>query len=340
MIFTSLDLFIIFIIILLFYYIYNHIYSYPQNNTSKKKLNLQFNIPVKKITFINHILKNKEKDKPIENENIKEIVIDDNDIKYYSNIQKAFEQEKQIRGYDERPVRQYLDNQIFRENPLNLQIQTLPIYQPLNIDFTLDGQNVHSSLVQDTIKNKYSKIKTTSTELIDKSKIKIINKHEIINYAKKYKKNHNEINAILQKIENRNSNISNIDSSEIKVLNDTWNSANENIKVQILNELLDAHSSGYLVCPTGVVSRIINSDIVENPTSTPRTEENLRKEMLHTASKIRNDLENDPVYIKLSDEKQIKMLKDTLIDKYTKDYKNIISEERIQKELDSWLDYI
>jgi len=257
----------------------------------------------------------------------KTIVIDKSDLKYYSDIKKAFENEINLRGYQNYNLTQ----RRIPEIQLTRIIQEVPI---VFRDFTVDSQNVHSSLVQNTIKNKYSKNKS------NKLSKKIQYKNDIINYAKKHNKNHNEIDTILQKIEDRNSHITNIDSTEVKVLNDSWKSSNDNIKTQIINELLDAHSPGYLVCPTGVVSRIINADIVENPELTPRTEENLRKEMLHTASKIRNDLENDPTYNKLSEEKQTILLKDKLIDTFTKDYKDIISEDLIQKELDTWIDYI
>ena len=109
---------------------------------------------------------------------------------------------------------------------------------------------------------------------------------------------------------------------------------------QILNELLDANSPGYLVCPTGVVSRIINANVVNDLDSSPRTEENLREEMLNTASKIRSLLENDTEYIDSSESKQTEIFKETLIEKYNNDYKDIISEDRIQKELDTWIDHV
>jgi hypothetical protein len=112
------------------------------------------------------------------------------------------------------------------------------------------------------------------------------------------------------------------------------------VKEQILNELLDANSSGYLVCPTGVVSRIINADIVENPETSPRTEQNLREEMLNTASKIRDELEQDNMYINLPDLEQSNLFKERLINKYNLDYLNIISQENIQKELDTWIDHV
>jgi hypothetical protein len=128
----------------------------------------------------------------------------------------------------------------------------------------------------------------------------------------------------------------------MKVLNNSWNNASENVKEQILNELLDSRNEicpDIIVCPTGIVSRIINADIVDNPEMSVKTSENLRSEMLNTASKVRNDLELTDFKNK-SDVEQTSILKNTLIEKYHNDYKDIIPIETIQKELDSWIAHI
>ena len=296
--------------------------------------NLKINIKPRDIQRIPKKIKNKRK---------KEIVVDKSDYKYYSELNSLFEKEKSNRNYQNNQNYQIL----FQPNNYQLNNYQLNNYQRINngnniyngnlnfLDLTTDSQNVHSSLVQDTITKKYAKIRGVSadTNTIDY-------KESILDYARNCGKDYLQIKTILNEIEKRNSPITNLDSTETRVLNDTWFSANENVKEQILNELLDANSPGYLVCPTGVVSRIINANVVNDLDSSPRTEENLREEMLNTASKIRSLLENDTEYIDSSESKQTEIFKETLIEKYNNDYKDIISEDRIQKELDTWIDHV
>jgi hypothetical protein len=62
--------------------------------------------------------------------------------------------------------------------------------------------------------------------------------------------------------------------------------------------------------------------------------------MLNIASKIRSDCENDEEYKKLNEDDQSKNLKEKIINKIHETYINIISEDKIQKELDTWIEHI
>lgn len=164
---------------------------------------------------------------------------------------------------------------------------------------------------------------------------------DIINNAKWNGKNWRKIQNVVGQIKDRNSSIKNLNDTEFGVLKNAWGSANDNVKEQILNELEDmTDGKSYIVCPTGVSSRIINANIVEDPGSSPIKEEDLRKEMLNSASKIRADLERSPKFQQLSEEYQIEIFKQKLFDKCNKDYNGIISPERIHKELNVWIDDI
>jgi hypothetical protein len=259
------------------------------------------------------------------------VVLDKNDMAYYSELSQRINREEQIK-YGIKPIGVSLN---INDNILaDIRNYADPIDIPPAIwaNFTVDSQNVHNSLVQDGIKIKNAK----NTPIGDNtSRIEITCMGEITEYAALNKNGH-KIANILEKIKNRNSRISNINSTEIQVLNNAWNAANENIKSQIINELLDSDEGGHLVCPTGVVSRIINADIVENPELSPRTEKILREEMLTIAAKTRTDLESDPVYNKCSDVEQSTMLKTALTKKYIETYKDIVSMDLVQTELDSW----
>jgi len=146
---------------------------------------------------------------------------------------------------------------------------------------------------------------------------------------------------VLNEIVKRNSNIINLNNAtEADVLNLVWNE--EQLRDQIVNELFDCLNLEYktIVCPTGVVSRLLNADIVLNPQNSPRTIELLRTEMLNIAANIRKKCENDETYKKLEETKQNEILKKEIKTKLNETYKDIISSDIIQKELDSWIDYI
>ncbi len=200
--------------------------------------------------------------------------------------------------------------------------------------FGTDFQNVHSSLVQDTIKNKYQKSKSTKNIRGD-----VLS--EIIKFTKYLKKDYRKIQDIIGQIVKRNSFVKNMNDTELNVLKNSWISASDNVKEQIINELLDlTDGKSYIVCPTGVTSRIINADIVENPESSPIKEEDLRKEMLQTASKIRSELDKSTSFQRLSPTKQDLVFKEKLLKKYNEDYNGIISKDRIKKEYENWIDSI
>ena len=200
-----------------------------------------------------------------------------------------------------------------------------------------NSQNVHSSLVQDTIKNKYQEVK----KIAQTSEVNRDVAFEIITFTKQLRKDSRKIEDVINQIKERNSFVKNMNDTEFNVLNNSWISANSSVKEQIVNELLDiTDDKTFIVCPTGVVSRIINSNIVENPESSPLTEADLRKEMLQSASKIRSELDKSVDFQKLSDLEQTTVLREKLIEKYNKDYDGIISRERIKKEFEIWINDI
>ena len=128
--------------------------------------------------------------------------------------------------------------------------------------------------------------------------------------------------------------------TELEILNLVW--TNELLREQIINELFECYNGEYnnIVCPTGVVSRLLNADIVLNPESTPRTMEILRVEMLNLAAQIRNRCENRDEYLEKSEKEQDKYLKKKISEGINDTYKDILSSETIQKELDSWLEHV
>lgn len=276
----------------------------------------------------------------------KKIVVDNADINYYMknailieavphqtalNFDQPMNILDDIGNYD-------LVDEIYEERRNNIMRNPQDVFNM--IINRPDSQNVHDSVIQNTIKNKF-KIKRIENERkhINKNDKDIIS--EIINRANTIdKEKYEKIPDILKQISSRCESVYNLEADEINVLKNTWISASDVQKDQILNELLDCLENNKLVCPTGVVSRIINSDIVINPENAPKTIENLREEMMNIAIKTRNDLEDTEEFQNKEIPEQNLILKDELIRKYEETYKGILDEDIVKNEYDKWIDSI
>jgi hypothetical protein len=203
--------------------------------------------------------------------------------------------------------------------------------------FATNAQNVHRSAVQSDIKQKYQEIKQNkSNNNTDEIVNEIVN--EIINYTRYLNKDYIKIKDIIMQIIERNSFVKNINATETEVLVNSWGDASDIVKENIIIELLDITDGKLdIVCPTGVTSRIINADIVEQVDQGIK-ESDIRQEMLNTASKIRGDLEKKTSYQNLQEEDQKDVFKQKLLKKYKKDYKGVVSDTYIIKELNTWFD--
>jgi hypothetical protein len=336
-------LFYIFLIIIGSYLFFTYIYH------TKK----QCSPNTKNVNKGPYVYKFTEQKIPVYNKTVnvdKDVVIEKSDMEYY---QKQLEKEREL---EIEKILQYssnfnlLEKQIEKTKRLqpnrntklhvqngneqnrhvqngNEQDEELIFNDAIDLNqFRLDAQNVHDSIVQNSVKNLFLKKKQKrnydSQKLID----------EIIEFARINNKNMRKIHDVLLQVNERNAIISNLNNiTEMDVLSTMWNNASNNVRIQILNEILDAYiDDNFIVCPTGVVSRLINADIVENPEHAPKTIEIIRQEMLNTASKIRDEIEkNNP---ELTDDD----LKQALIKEFSSIYKDIVPLEKIHQELDSW----
>ena len=274
----------------------------------------------------------------------KRILLNPVDVEYYNKLKNMREQlkEKRIKNYNMN--KGTINNEVAEipeGNNIEFEYVELRIPEEINLNnFNNDAQNVHDSTVQDTIRVKFGKINNNNN---NNKEFKI---NEIIEYAKKKKIINGKFREerllfILEAITKRNSPISNLgDATELDVLKMVW--GEERLRDQIINELFDCYNGeyNYIVCPTGVVTRLLNADVVLNPESTPRTIEVLRVEMLNLAAQIRNDCEKMDDYLKKTGEEQDVYLKERIKERINESYKGILSSETIQKELDTWLDVI
>ena len=270
----------------------------------------------------------------------KEVILNPVDIEYYNRLKNMREllKERRIKNYNMN--KETINNEVADIPVETIEFERIELRIPEEINlnnFDNNAQNVHDSTVQDTIKQKFIKLKKNNI----KNKINI---NEILIYAKnkltdKFKED--RLKFILTSIRDRNSRITNLeDNTELEILGLVW--GDEKVREQIINELFDCYNSEYnnIVCPTGVVTRLLNADIVLNPETTPRTIEILRTEMLNLAAQIRIECEKKEEYLNKTEEEQDIYLKEKIKTKINDIYKSILSTETIQKELDTWLDVI
>lgn len=311
------------------------------------------------------------KSKPIE----KKIVIDNSDIKYYLEQNQNISTPLILETYGNSIMNNTIDNgfpthNLFDNNEINI-LQDIRNYDLIdeiytradlignnqngaeNIRNTIvenyernivqnllnrpDLQNVHDNVVQNTIKHKFKNIEEKTQEQTENEKDII---KEIIERSKQSSPKYAKISGILAQIASRSSPVYNLNSNEIEVLKKTWINAPEQQKDQILNELLDCEENNRLVCPTGVVSRIINSDVVLAPEKASKTIENLREEMMNTAARVRNELEDKDEFQNKPDNEQSEIFKDTLVKKYEENYKDVIDMDIIKGEYEKWINDI
>ena len=278
----------------------------------------------------------------------KEIILNPVDKEYYNKLKSMREllRERRIKNYNMN--KETINNEVANVPELpaeNVVFERIELRVPDEINlnnFNNNSQNVHDSTVQDTIKVKYTKLKKEDVN-VNNVNVNVNNVNEIKDYIKKNKLinkfKSDRLIFILNEINTRNSKISNLgDASELDILNLVWKK--EKWREQIINELLDCYNGEYnnIVCPTGVVTRLLNTDVVLNPETTPRTIEMLRTEMLNIAAQVRNKCEMDANYLKETEEEQDKYLKERIKEKMNETYNGILSSEVIQKELDSWLE--
>ncbi len=245
-------------------------------------------------------------------------IIDQSDINYYKRI-----------FLDERPLVQN-DNQLLND-PRNYQFDNFDNYlvdeivKP-NKESVLnkrDQQNVHDTEVQKVIKEEYKKI----SDQTHTNRGNMIN--EIINHNPQRS---NEIRDIISKINERNSTVYNLNrENEVTVLCKTWDSANELVKDDIINALLDSKKGEQeIYCPTGVVSRIVESTLIENPEKMPKPRSLYKEEMLAKASLLKDknpDMNKD-------------QFKSLLLDTYQQDYNGVLNKDEIHTHTKDWIDYI
>jgi hypothetical protein len=194
----------------------------------------------------------------------------------------------------------------------------------LNQDVLVDTQNVHDTVIQNNVKNKYRALTGTpgtpgTPGTLTKSIMDFCN-------------NDLEISDILHKIQQRNATLVNFGGdTETQILAKTWDSANPAVKTQIINEIRDCKSDGAgvtggIYCPSGVATRIVSATYVDNPENYPKDKDSINKEILGKCAHLRN---KDP---DITSEK--------LHEAMVAEYSGIHDREFISYLMEPWLGYI
>jgi hypothetical protein len=235
---------------------------------------------------------------------INDVVVEYSDLQHYIDTSKEFEGRKTIIDTFIDPIVDIEENQT-----------AVAVPDIINHHIREDVQNVHDSTIQKNIQNTFLNASKTQ---------QAFSKTEVLDYIKDDTKRE-KVSGILDKIITRNGYVTNLNSSEEDVIKNVWFSGDENVKEQVINELLDCiDSKGVLYCPTGVTARISSALHINNPDNSPKTKELLNQEVMATFGKKYNDLPDKT----LAKEKTIE------------DYYQVYDRQTISNLIDEWIDYV
>ena len=233
---------------------------------------------------------------------VNDIVIEYSDLQYYINTRKDFEKRKTM------------FNRVM-EHPVDI-VSDLDVNIPDIIDYHIDNQNVHDTYVQKNTKNTYQNVHDFQQETS-------VLKEEILNRCSP--ENRQQVSEIIDKIEQRNSYVTNVEAREIDVLKNIWMNGDDNVKAQVILELIDCLSSpNTLYCPTGVTSRLISAAHINNPEEAPKSKDLLNREVI----------EKFGHYYQQDNNKS--MAKEKTIN----DYFNVYSRKDIEDIISEWYDHV
>lgn len=244
----------------------------------------------------------------------KTYIVDQSDVQYYKDIEDEYnhrlqfyapeaEKSPTVEAETEPELNEhYFDNYVIRDY--------------LNRERIEDSQNVHDTVIQNNVKNKYSKLPQDYSDA-DGTILEIMN----------FCNNDREIFDVIQKIKKRNARLVNFSGdTETDILKKTWNNGNLSVKNQIINELRDCKNNNSIYCPSGVATRIVSSTYIDNPENYPRDKDTINREILEKCAHLR----------KKNPEITQEELKQAIIEEYS----NVHDSEFISGLMEPWLGYV
>lgn len=195
----------------------------------------------------------------------------------------------------------------YESSKKTIEYPEIQLYIPEQYIVKNDSQNIHDTAVMNCCKNIYKNTDKSYTDdyfFLDQFK----DKHK----------------NILEKIQKRDSYITNMKEREWIIVKNTWNSASPLAKKEFINNLEDCLEDGdNLYCPTGVVNRIVSSLYIENPESMPKTKEIFNTEILNRFSIL---------MIENSKQRTRQII--------LEEYRNILDKDKLENIIDEWYEYI
>ena len=279
-------------------------------------------------------------------------VIDNTDVQYYTDKRKhvitRYNNELRERGLRPNVVVQELAHEPLEDYILNELVGNNLRNEEQVLGGVLgngglprpDTQSVHDTNVQGTLRVVYDGVKEVSRE-----PNRVFSESSVLRLAEEIGVDTSKVHRVLTTMKNRRSTVMNyVGDQEYDVLKSTWKAGNDNVREQIVRNLVDCVEESPLgtnvVCPTGVASRIVESALIDTPELMPKTRETLVQEMLSKANAVRTNLEKDKEYNDLSDNEQTRVLKEFLMQTYVQDYQGILDIEQINEYVKDWIDEI
>ncbi len=297
------------IAITLIYYTYTKYYNKTiivEKNDSKfdNRLILDLNLPINEFTNLNDTYK-------FQYNNL--------DVDYYRDF---IEHEIDEIPFLQEEIELIQDNRNLRELPNNEILQLGNIIHQND-----DPQSVHDTYIQKKTKKDYTFQGFSPDANLNKDLKDYITQNNLYN-----PKETSKILQIVNDIKQRNSHITNYNTTEYNILNDIfYNYNDDNIKQQLLKEILDCKGQyNALYCPTGVSTRLVESIYINNPMDSPKTKYILNQEILNKAAQLKEK------NLSLDSDKFKQKLINTLQD----DYKDIMTKDEINDSVKDWIDYI
>lgn len=233
-----------------------------------------------------------------------------------------------------------------QERVMNEQV-TIPdptIMRRINAGIKDDPQNVHDTTVLRSMKKSLNKL---NVDLREKG-IAINNSYtDIMSFLKNKPQNDKTKNAIkaLEEIKKNEIVNSSLDIKEIDALNTVYSRINSysdqdlrnNVKENLYDELSSMVEYDNVVCSTGRITRIIDTLNGYDESVVVKPMYVIREEMLSKGASIRNKLSEE---INPEGSEFDKLLKEKIVTELNNDYKDILSSEQINSEINSWIEHI
>jgi hypothetical protein len=215
-----------------------------------------------------------------------------------------------------------------------------------------DPQNVHNSTVLGTVKNSLENLKKD----IENDKLDVNEIKDLINNMEDSHKKRDALKS-LDHINSNNIMVTSVGMKEMDALGIVWNKIkneyndNQDVKDALIDRLADMQEYGETVCPTGRITRIVDTlnTIDENVNILPTYA--INSEMMSKAANIRTKLletynESDKKLLEEgtspNQSSYDSTLKNEIMNSLTKDYVDtkILSKTKFDNEISKWIDEI